>query len=236
MNALFTINIGNTHTQYAECVEHQVGEIQSCPTDSLSLDIVPKGIPLAIASVVPEKNDIFKPLDPFFVTYRSKTPVDFSQIEHEKMGADRIANAVALAKFAKLPALCIDCGTAITIEAVDENHVLAGGIIAPGRKLWRKSLNDYTSLLPMVEKYSERCPDAMAKDTEGAIISGCDIGILGMVKALINRFSNELGDSQCQIIATGGDAAYFASNIIEISNGGPDFTLRGIAAIYAENC
>jgi type III pantothenate kinase len=235
MEKIFTINIGNTHTQYAECENGEIGKIHSCSTEELSIDIVPDSMPVAIASVVPEKNHIFREINPFFVSYKNKTPVDFSLIDFKSMGADRIANAVALAKFAKLPAICIDCGTAITIEAVDSNSVLAGGIIAPGRKLWRKSLNDYTALLPFIETYSERCPNALATDTEGAITSGCDIGILGMAKALINRFSNELGDSECQVIATGGDAEYFASNIVEISFGGADFTLRGIAAIYYEN-
>lgn len=235
MKKIFTINIGNTHTQYAESIGGNIRQIKSCPTDELSLNIVPMGMPVAIASVVPGKNVIFKDIDPFFVSYKNITPVDFSQVEIKKMGADRIANAVALTKFAKLPALCIDCGTAITIEAVDEDCVLRGGIIAPGRKLWRKSLHDYTALLPLVQTYSEICPNAMATDTVGAITSGCDIGILGMAKSLINRLRNELGDPECQVIATGGDAEYFASNILEISMGGPDFTLRGIAAIYFQN-
>ena len=233
MQKILTVNIGNTHTQYAECIDGKIQEIKSRPTDDLSLDIIPTGIPVAIASVVPEKNSIFDAVNPFFVSYKNDTPVDFSHIDYKSMGADRIANAVALAKFAKLPAICIDCGTAVTIEAVDSNFVLAGGIIAPGRKLWRKSLNDHTSLLPMIETYSTKCPNALATDTEGAIVSGCDIGILGMARGLINKFNNELG--QCQIIATGGDAEFFSSNILEISNGGPDYTLRGIAVIYAEN-
>lgn len=235
MSTIFTINIGNTHTQYAEYIDGKIQEINSCNTAELTSDIIPGNLPVAIASVVPEKNDIFRHIKPLFISYKNKTPVDFSRISYEKMGADRIANAVALAKFAKLPAICIDCGTAITIEAVDINSVLTGGIIAPGRKLWRKSLNDYTALLPLIDNYSTKCPNALATDTEGAIISGCDIGILGMAKELIAKFRVELGSQDCQIIATGGDAEFFSSNILDISFGGFDFTLRGIAAIYEDN-
>ncbi len=233
MKSVFTINIGNTHTQYAECIEGRIHKTESSPTDSVSTDIIPDGMPSAIASVVPEKNAVFSEVGSFFISYKNKTPVDFSQIDYKSMGADRIANAVALAKFAKLPALCLDCGTAITIEVVDENLKLAGGIIAPGRKLWRKSLNDYTALLPLIQTYSNKCPNALATTTETAITAGCDIGILGMVEGLINKFRNELGP--CQVIATGGDADFFVSNISGISQGGIDFTLRGIAAIYTDN-
>jgi len=89
MNRILTVNIGNTHTQYAESENGKIGKIHSYPTDKLSLDIIPKDFPIAIASVVPEKNHMFKELNPFFVSYKNKTPVDFSRIDYKSMGADR---------------------------------------------------------------------------------------------------------------------------------------------------
>jgi len=236
MNRVFTINIGNTNTQYAICIDGEIDNIQYIPTHSLSIDIIPNGIPVAIASVVPEKNIIFSELNPFFVSWKNKTPVDFSPIDYKSMGADRIANAVALAKYAKLPAMCIDCGTAITIEVVDSKSRLAGGIIAPGRKLWRKSLNSYTALLPYIENFNHEIPDsALATTTETAILAGCDVGIVGMVRELIQKIEENLGGVKCQIFATGGDAQIFTSNIENLTPAGIDLTLRGIAAIYHEN-
>ena len=235
MNKVMTINIGNTHTHYGVCIDGKIAERGFCKTSELSSDIVPKGMRVAIASVVPEKNEIFKEHNPLFISDKLELPVDFSAVESEKLGADRIANAVALAKFAKLPAICIDCGTAITIEALNQDAIFLGGIIAPGRKLQRQSLHNYTAQLPIIENYSEKSPSALGKTTASAIIAGCDLGILEMAKGIIAKVRHELGAPDCQIIATGGDAEFFSTNVLEIGHGGSDFTLRGIAAIYEEN-
>ena len=42
----------------------------------------------------------------------------------------------------------------------------------------------------------------------------------------------ELGVEKCQVIATGGDADFFADNLIEVSSGGKDFTLRGLVCAF----
>ena len=236
MSKIVVVNIGNTNTQYAISDDGDIGKIEYIPTEELSPSIIPAGVPVAIASVVPDKNRIFNDLDPFFISYTNKTPVDFSQIDYKSMGADRIANAVALAKFATLPAMCVDFGTAITIEVLDAKCRFAGGVIAPGRKLWRKSLNSYTALLPYIEKFSKQLPDsALATTTETAILAGCDIGIIGMAKELIDKICKDLNVPECEVYATGGDAELFTTNIPGITLGGIDLTLRGIAAIYHDN-
>ena len=236
MSKIFVINIGNTNTQYAIYDNERINKIEYISTEKLSPSIVPDGVPIAIASVVPEKNNLFTDFSPFFVSAASKTPVNFSKIDHKSMGADRIANAVALAKLATLPAMCVDFGTAITIEVLDANCSLAGGIISPGRKLWRKSLNNYTALLPYIDKFSDRgIPTSLGKTTETAILAGCDIGIIGMVKALIDQITEDLGVPECEVYATGGDAEFFLSNIPGIQSVGVELTLSGIAAIYHAN-
>ena len=236
MSKILVINIGNTNTQYAISNDGNIGKIDYIPTEKLSPSIIPAGVPVAIASVVPDKNRIFADFNPFFIAYTNKTPVDFSQIDYKSMGADRIANAVALAKFATLPAMCVDFGTAITIEVLDAKCRLAGGIIAPGRKLWRKSLNSYTALLPYIEKFSNKSlPSSLGTTTETAILAGCDIGIIGMAQALIDKIHIDLGVSECEIYATGGDSEFFVSNIPTIKHAGVELTLRGIAAIYHDN-
>ncbi len=236
MNKILVINIGNTNTQYAISENSNIGKIEYISTEKLSPAIIPQGVPVAIASVVPEKNKLFANFNPFFVSYTNKTPVDFSLIDYKSMGADRIANAVALAKFATLPAMCVDFGTAITIEVLDSDCRLAGGIIAPGRKLWRKSLNSYTALLPYIEKFSNQLlPSSLGTTTETAILAGCDIGIIGMAEALIDKIHIDLDVPECEIYATGGDAGFFISNIPEIKHGGIELTLRGIAEIYHDN-
>lgn len=229
---LFAINIGNTNTQYGLFEEGKIGDITTCPTADLKIDIVPEGVPVAIASVVPEKSELFQNNDIFHLTPFTETELDTSMVDNSSLGADRIANAIALANFAKLPAICIDCGTAITFEALDANNVFRGGAIMAGRMMLRKALNEYTARLPLSQRFGSKRPSALGRNTHDAIISGCDIGVLGAVKKLIKRMQIELGVEKCQVIATGGDADFFADNLLEVSSGGKDFTLRGLVCAY----
>ena len=235
MNPIFVINIGNSNTSYGVYHRDGVRDVQSLPTSAVSSDIVPAGMHVVIASVVPEKLDIFLGFSPFTINHKNKLPIDFSGVDIESMGADRIANFAALAEFAEFPAVCIDCGTAVTFEAVDKDGACTGGIIAPGRKLWRKSLHDYTALLPYLDDYATEEPDILTGNTtESSMTVGCDAGILGMVEGLVSRFRKSLG-ADCRFFVTGGDAEFFLSNIPGLIPGGADFTLRGIAAVYRYN-
>jgi type III pantothenate kinase len=229
---LFAINIGNTNTQFATFSDGKLGVVKTCPTAELTSDILPEGIPVAIASVVPEKSELFKGDDIFHLTPFTKNELDTSLVDNSTIGPDRMANAIALAKFARLPAICIDCGTAITFEAVDAKNVFRGGAIMAGRMLLRKALNDYTAKLPLAQRFDAKRPSALGRNTLDAIISGCDVGVLGAAQKLIKKMQIELGVENCQVIATGGDADFFADNLIEVSSGGKDFTLRGLIAAW----
>ena len=229
---LFVINIGNTNTQYATCKDEKLGFVKSIPTVNLTAAILPEGVPVAIASVVPEKSKLFEGEDIFHLTPFSKNELDTSLVDNSSIGPDRLANAIALANFAKLPAICIDCGTAITFEAVDAKNIFRGGAIMAGRMLLRKALNDYTAKLPLAQRFDDKRPSALGRNTLDAIIAGCDVGILGAAQKLIHKMQIELGVEKCQVIATGGDADFFADNLIEVSSGGKDFTLRGIIAAW----
>lgn len=229
---LFAVNIGNTNTQYGMFEDGKFGGIKACPTNELTADIVSEGVPVAIASVVPPKSELFQGDDIFYLTPFTKNELDTSMVDNTSVGADRMANAIALANFAKLPAICIDCGTAITFEAVDAKNIFRGGAIMAGRMMLRKALNDYTAKLPLSQRFNAKRPSALGRNTHDAIISGCDVGVLGAVQALIKKMQIELGVEKCQVIATGGDADFFADNLIEVSSGGKDFTLRGLVAAY----
>jgi len=229
---LFAINIGNTNTQFATFSDGKFEEVKTCPTVELTADIVPENIPVAIASVVPDKSKVFKRDDFFHLTPFTKNELDTSMVDNSTIGTDRIANAIALANFARLPAICIDCGTAVTFEAVDAKNVFRGGAIMAGRMLLRKALNNYTAKLPLVQRFDAKRPSALGRNTLDAITSGCDVGVLGAAQKLIKKMQIELGVEKCQVIATGGDADFFADNLIEVSSGGKDFTLRGLVAAW----
>ena len=234
MKPVLIVDIGNTNTRFGVYSDAGVENLTVLPTKTFSPESLPKlDIPVAIASVVPEKSALFEKTGAFFVTPEAaSSEIDFSLIDVSTIGADRVANAAALAKYARLPAICVDCGTAITFELLDAKRVFRGGCIAPGRVLTRKSLQAGAARLPMVSTLDAKRPPALGVDTESAILAGCDIGAIGMVSEIVAALENEMGGQVLQVVAIGGDADFFSSNILRMGYGGPDFTLKGVAEVW----
>ena len=141
------------------------------------------------------------------------------------------ALAVALAAEYPLPAVCVDCGTAVTLEVVDQNRVFRGGAIAPGRKLMRNALSAGTAQLPEVPLFSE-FPVTVGVDTQSSIAFGIDRGIIGLVRELIGCAAAQYGnDGKITVVFTGGDAAWFSAHFPESFTAPADFTLRGLLKV-----
>jgi len=229
---IYVINIGNTNTQIGIFQNGNVSDVISCLTSDFELSLLPKNIPLAFATVVPGIRTLFDARDAFEVSYKCKLGILLDSVDPSTLGADRIANAVALS-MESCPAICIDCGTALTFEAVDENLQFRGGAIAPGRMLLRKALNDYTAQLPLVP-FENSIPE-IGTNTSDSILCGVDNGILGTVKEILSNIKKVLGSEDCRIVAVGGDASFLAEHIPEIVQEDETFTLRGIGRIWELN-
>lgn len=233
---LLVINIGNTNTQYGIYSGCEVRNVGYMPTaDFLEnpkrIPGILSGIPVAVSTVVPAAKKVLSGKDVFWVGPSVKLPVSLKKVDSSTLGADRIANIAAVAKSAELPAIVIDCGTAITVDAVNGKGEFLGGAILPGRMLLRKALNDFTAQLPLVA-LSDMKPRALGKNTRDAILSGTDLAVLGSVKEIINRIIIEIKAEKCMVTATGGDSGFFIRNIKGVKAGGKDLTLLGIAVCW----
>lgn len=148
----------------------------------------------------------------------------------ETIGPDRLANAIALTHLYGAPGVVIDFGTAVTFDIVDAEGAYIGGIIAPGLRLMTDYLHERTALLPQVDL---REPvSVVGKTTEQAILAGAAIGYRGMVHGILESLKAELGHPPSfRIVATGGDAAWIASNLPEIETVDADLTLHGLRLV-----
>lgn len=231
---LFLIDIGNTNTRYG-LMEN--GVLKNCadhPTSDIENLFIPDDIPVAGASVVPYAAKKIKNRNIFWITYKHKSGIDLSLVEAEKLGADRIANLVALTEIATLPAFIIDCGTAITGELLSKNKVFLGGPIAPGRLLQRKNLHSYTAQLPFVPIHNTNTED-FGRNTKDAIMMGTDLGVIGAVKEFISAAKRILKTEEVDIFIGGGDSKILIDNIPNVKKAPDDITLRGIATIWKKN-
>jgi len=231
---LFLLDIGNTHTSYGLMKDDKIQYCKSCVTADIDKLSFPENIPVAAATVVPKAKDTLKNRDVFWVDYRVNTGIDLSLVDASTLGADRIANLAALSVTAKLPAIIVDCGTAVTLESLDSKSVFRGGQIAPGRFLLRKSLNRYTAQLPFypIDNFEA---NTFGWTTEDAIRLGTDYGLVGAVKEFILKTKEELGVDECDVFVTGGDSGILMKNIKNLQPVVQAFTLIGVAEIWKLN-
>lgn len=232
---IYLLDIGNTNTR---CALYDKGEfiyIFDKRTRDLFADDIPRGLPIAAASVVPWVKDKIKRDDIYYVSNKSVSGIDLSLAQAEKLGPDRIANLAALKSLSSLPAAVIDIGTAITLEALDENAVFAGGIIAPGRELQRKALSSYTAALPYIPVRGGRTFETFGRNTDDSIILGTDYGVIGAVKEFMKVTRREMKSDKVKFFVTGGDAEILSKNIPELETVPKEFTLLGVLEIWKLN-
>ena len=162
----------------------------------------------AICSVVPPLTrtfvdvceDYFK-VSPLVVGSGTKTGIRILYDTPRDVGADRIADAAAVLKLYGGPAIVVDVGTAIVLNAITRHGEYLGGAIAPGIALAADTLFKRTSMLRRVELNAP--PAAIGKNTVHAIQAGLVLGYADLIKGMVARFDEELGGG-AKVIATGG--------------------------------
>lgn len=134
----------------------------------------------------------------------------------DQIGFDRLAlmESFLFKNFAKDStsnnlACLISFGTATTVDFVLENGAYLGGVILPGISLSAKSLNDHTSLLPLVsfENVVENSIEELkvGSDTRTSIESGILASQFGAIKECIRSVQSKNKGAQLKkVVVTGG--------------------------------
>lgn len=186
---------------------------------------------VALCSVVPAVATIVRGAVPHplhEISHHSDLPIGIDYPAPEQIGADRLANAVAVHSMRPAPAIVIDFGTAVTFDVVGKPGRYLGGVIAPGLASLTEYLADHTALLPRIDLAEPAT--AIGKSTTEAMRAGAVIGYRGMIREILSSISGEL-DGIPSVVATGGDAALIVGGLPEIEEVVPDLTLRGIDLI-----
>ena len=146
------------------------------------------------------------------------------------IGADRLANAAAVAKLYGYPAIVVDFGTAVTFDIISASGAYIGGVIAPGLEAMTNFLYQRTALLP---KLSLKEPQrAIGKSTLDAMRSGAVFGYRGLVREILARIKAEqFSRKKVAVIATGGYARLIASKLPEVALVHPHLTLEGLRIV-----
>lgn len=128
-----------------------------------------------------------------------------------QLGCDRFASAIgAHALYPGRTLIVATCGTATTIDAIDEDGLFMGGMILPGLGLMAKSLARNTAQLPRVaECFDIAAP--FADNTDAAIVSGCVMAQAGAIGHAVGALAQSHGAVTC--LLSGGAAPLIAPHL-----------------------
>jgi type III pantothenate kinase len=169
--------------------------------------------------------------EPFVLQPGARTGLKIKYRNPQEVGADRIANAVAVAGLRPgRDALVVDCGTATTFDAVTAGRDYLGGVILPGLGLSVDVLAAKTARLPAVE--IARPASVLGRSTVESIQSGVFFGHAGALRHLTDALVAEVfGGRRPWIVATGGFSRMFEREGL-FDDIVPDLVLRGL--LFAE--
>lgn len=121
------------------------------------------------------------------------------------LGADRVVAMLAAQFIARgRPAVAIDCGTAVTLDAVEPDGRHPGGLILPGLGLLSDALIQRTQARHMAMSEFEQ-PVIFARDTAKGMGSGCLFALVGAIEGICLRMRHKLS-AEPMLIIGGGDA------------------------------
>lgn len=245
---ILAVDIGNTNVNIGSfagkrlmssfCIDNK-SLIQQRNTFRIKSSFL-KGIKnILIASVNPEMESIFyKCLDKGYkkgvlrIGREVKLKMPILVDAPEKVGVDRLLNALAAYRRTKTSTIVIDFGTAITVDTVSKKGEFLGGLILPGTRMSTNALYEHTAFLPKADV--KKPAKIIGKNTENAISAGIYIGTVGATIHILREIRKEFRGVR-NIIATGGDARMFKGAIPQIEKFIPHLTLEGIRTAFAES-
>lgn len=238
------IDVSNSFVKLAFSTTRQIGKSARLATAKLTAAAMRRILhgrqvgAIIVSSVVPKKNRAIR-------AAAGKTPVLFlnpkldlgvgvDYPEPRSIGADRLANAAAVAQLYGAPAIVVDFGTAVTFDVVSAKGDYVGGVIAPGLEVMTNYLYQRTALLPKLTLREP--PRTIGKTTRDAMMSGAVFGYRGLVREIVARITAEnFSGKKPRIIATGGYAQLIAQKLPEIEAVHPNLTLEGLRIVANRN-
>jgi len=168
----------------------------------------------------------------FARTEREACGVTNSYRQPRRMGVDRWV--AMLGAWAEIQSAClvVDAGTAVTIDALDDDGRHLGGQILPGVTLMASALASSTSDIPNTSRRSIRGAkglEILASNTGGAVAHGTLSAVVGAIERAAevlceNRYDPEL-------VLTGGDASRILRSLDGEPVHRPHLVLQGLAQL-----
>ena len=249
---LLAIDIGNTNTVIGLYDKEKLVNHWRIKTDSQStadeliltyeglLQNQPKITGISLCSTVPAVlremrwmlQRYFSDIKTVIIEPGTKTGVPINTDNPKEVGADRIANSLAVFTRHGGPSIVVDFGTSTNFDVVSKNGEFLGGSLAPGIEISLDALANRAAQLRKVEFVKPR--SVIGKNTVEALQSGALYGFAGQVDGIIERIIAEIGPVTA-VVATGGLAPLVVEESKTITHHESDLTLEGLRLVFDKN-
>ena len=235
------IDVSNSYAKIAFASKQAVSAPVRIATGELSSSVVAAFLrrrhvrKVVVSSVVPEKDSVISKATHdkakvLWLDWKMNLGVAIDYPKPQSIGADRLANAAAVAELCGYPAIVVDFGTAVTFDVVSERRAYVGGVIAPGLEAMTNFLYQRTALLP---KLSLKKPKrAVGRSTIEAMRSGAVFGYRGLVREILGQIrAEQFPRRRVLVVATGGYARLIADGLPDIVAIHQHLTLEGLRIV-----
>jgi type III pantothenate kinase len=235
------IDVSNSYVKIAFASKQRVLAPVKIATGELSSSVVAAFLrrghvrKVVVSSVVPKKDSAISKVahnktKVLWLDWKMNLSVAIDYPKPQSIGADRLANAAAVAELYGYPAIVVDFGTAVTFDVVSESRAYVGGVIAPGLEAMTNFLYQRTALLPKLSLKAPKRP--VGRSTIEAMRSGAVFGYRGLVREILRQIRAErFPRRKVVVVATGGYAHLIAGGLPEIRVIRPHLTLEGLRIV-----
>ena len=151
--------------------------------------------------------------------------------EPARLGIDRWLALLAARELFNGPLCIVDCGTALTIDALAQDNRHLGGLIIPGLKLMRDALvGRAETIREQMQSASHEQVRLLGADTGSAVVGGTLYAVVAVIDRVMADLRAELG-SGLRCVLTGGDAPGVLPLLATRAHHEADLVLLGLARI-----
>ncbi len=161
----------------------------------------------------------------FVVSTETACGVRNAYAEPERLGADRWVAMIAARAITGQNCCVVDCGTAITIDALAADGRHLGGVIIPGMRLMREALYRDTQQIPPEDGQTR----LFGQSTCDAVWGGAAYAVAAAIDGITARMEVVAGDGPR--LLTGGDAGSVSPFLQAPYQWEPDLIFQGLRVI-----
>jgi type III pantothenate kinase len=121
----------------------------------------------------------------------------------ENAGIDRMLGTIGALGHSKPPLITVDCGTAVTVNAVSVDRHFLGGVIFAGFSTQLFGLTKQTAAIP--EMTYTPPTHVIGINTAQCLMTGITSSVVGGVHRTIQSFTTAMGAKSVSIVVTGGE-------------------------------